>query len=301
MSDDAVARQIRADGIDILIDLSGHSAGNRLLVFARKPAPVQITAWGHATGTGMKTMDYFFTDAWGVRVEERGFFAEEVIDLPCAICYEPPDYLPELGPLPALNGGPVTYGCVNRLEKITQQTIALWGKILEEAPQAQLLIKDYKAMGDPHMRPIFLERLRVTAGIEADRVILAGPTAHAEHLKIFHQIDVGLDPFPQGGGISTAEALWMGVPIVTRLGKTPPSRLTPSILSQLGMAEWVASTDDQYVHIALEAGRDLPRLAALRASLRERLRRSAFGDPESYTRAVERSYRQLWQRWCAKR
>src|SRR6185436_6898849 len=226
-------------------------------------------------------MDYFLADAVAVPEGERHHFAEEVIDLPCALFYEPPEYLPPLGALPAASGSPLTYGCVNRLEKITDRTTALWGKILAGSPQARLLVKD-KNLGDPKVRQYFLDRLRGAAGIDANRVVLVGPSDHAEHLKIFGQIDVGLDPFPQGGGCSTAEALWMGVPIVTLLGKTPPSRFTPSILGQLGMAEWVASNDEQYVRIALEAGRDLPRLAALRASLRERLRRSAYGNPESY-------------------
>jgi predicted O-linked N-acetylglucosamine transferase (SPINDLY family) len=296
MSDDALAEQIRADGIDILVDLSGHSAGNRLLVFARKPAPVQITAWGHATGTGLAAMDYFFSDRIAVPEEVRGLFAEQVIDLPCALCYEPPEYLPEIAPLPALEGKPVTYGCVNRLEKITDQVISLWGRIMNGAPAARLLVKD-KNFDDAHVRERFLARLRA-AGISAERVVLAGPSPHAQHLKIFAQIDVGLDPFPQGGGISTAEALWMGVPVVALMGRTPPSRYTPSILGQVGLSDWVATSEAEYVKIALDRGRELPSVAKIRAELRDRLRASPFGDLRAYTRAVEQTYRNLWRRWC---
>jgi predicted O-linked N-acetylglucosamine transferase (SPINDLY family) len=295
-SDDALAEQIRADGIDILVDLSGHSAGNRLLVFARKPAPVQVTAWGHATGTGLAAMDYFFSDRIAVPEEVRGLFAEEVIDLPCALCYEPPEYLPEIAPLPALAGKPITYGCVNRLEKITDQAVALWGRILEGAPETRMLVKD-KNFDDAQVRERFLGRLR-NAGINIERVVLAGASPHAQHLKIFAQIDVGLDPFPQGGGISTAEALWMGVPVVTLMGRTPPSRYTHSILGQVGLSDWVATSEDEYVRIALQAARDLPRVARIRAELRDRLRASPFGDLRAYTRAVEQTYRDLWRRWC---
>ena len=144
---------------------------------------------------------------------------EEVIDLPCALCYAPPDYLPEVSALPALQGNPLTYGCVNRLEKITDRVIALWGRILRGAPEARLLVKD-KGFNDAGLRQQFLRRLHDVGQIEADRVLLLGSSLHAEHLKIFHQIDVGLDPFPQSGGVSTAEALWMGVPLVTLLGAT---------------------------------------------------------------------------------
>jgi predicted O-linked N-acetylglucosamine transferase (SPINDLY family) len=298
MADEALSEQIRADGIDILVDLSGHSAGSRLLVFARKPAPVQVTAWGHATGTGLKTMDYFLADPVAVPEAERRWFAEEVVDLPCALCYEPPSYLPEVTALPALEAQGLTYGCVNRLEKVTERVIRLWGRILQSAPQARLLVKD-KGFSETGLRHRFLRRLQEVGGIEPNRVTLHGPSAHPEHLKIFHQIDVGLDPFPQGGGVSTAEALWMGVPVVTLLGATPPSRFTASFLTVLGMQDWIGRSDEDYVRVALEAGRDLPRLAKLRLELRSRAAASSYGDLPRYTRAVEQTYRSLWRRWCA--
>ena len=299
ISDEAVAQQIRRDRVDILVDLSGHSAGNRLLVFARKPAPVQVTAWGHATGTGLATMDHLFADPVVVTQQERRFFAEEVVDLPCLLCYEPPEYLPAVAPLPAAHGNPLTYGCVNRLEKVTDGVIALWGRILQRAPGARLLIKD-KGLNDAQLREQLLRRLEKAGGIGADRVLLHGASAHAEHLRIFGQVDIGLDPFPQSGGISTAEALCMGVPVVTLCGKTFPSRITASTLTVLDMEEWIAGDPDEYVSIALQAGSDLARLATLRSELRQRVMRSPFGDAERYTRAVEQIYRSAWRRWCAR-
>ena len=297
VSDDALAAQIRADGIDILVDLSGHSAGNRLLVFARKPAPVQVTAWGHATGTGLATMDYYFADPVLVPPAERPLYAEKIVDLPCTLCYEAPSYMPEVGPLPVLEAKALTYGCVNRLEKVTDRIIALWGRILRGAPKARLLVKD-KTLGDAALRESFLRRLKDAGGIEPGRVTLLGPSAHVEHLRVFRQIDVGLDPFPQGGGVSTAEALYMGVPLVTLRGETVPSRITASLLGQLGLQDWVAADDAEYVAIALRAGRRRKSLASLRAQLRERLLRSPYGDLPHYVRAVEQAYRAIWREWC---
>jgi predicted O-linked N-acetylglucosamine transferase (SPINDLY family) len=299
MSDEELAGQIRRDGIDILVDLSGHSAGNRLLVFARKPAPVQVTAWGHATGTGMKTMDYFFADAVVVPEKARALYTETVIDLPCVLCYEPPEYLPEVGMLPAMEGNPLTYGCVNRLEKITDRVIGMWGRILRGTPGARLLLKD-KGLSEAGVRREVLGRLLGIGGIEESRVLLIGASPHAEHLKIFERIDVGLDPYPQNGGVSTAEALWMGVPVVTLQGATEPSRMTASMSSLVGLADWAAESEAEYVDIALRAGRELGRVAELRKELRGRLKATPFGDVRRYTLAVEHAYRQMWRAWCDK-
>jgi predicted O-linked N-acetylglucosamine transferase (SPINDLY family) len=296
VSDEALEAQIRADGIDVLVDLSGHSAGNRLPLFARKPAPVQMTAWGHATGTGLAAMDYFLTDAVSVLPGERKLFAEEVIDLPCVLCYEAPPYMPAVGPLPALQGS-VTFGCLNRLEKVTDHAVRLWGRILREVPQSRLLVKD-KVFADAPLREQFLRRAKEVGDIEASRVVLHGYSPHVEHLKMFNQVDVALDPFPQGGGVSTAEALWMGVPVVSLLGKTPPSRVTAAFLTALGMKEWIAKNDDAYVRIAVKAAGDPARLAKLREGLRARALAAPCGDLPAYVKAVEQIYRDAWRRWC---
>jgi predicted O-linked N-acetylglucosamine transferase (SPINDLY family) len=220
-----------------------------------------------------------------------------VIDLPCALCYETPRYLPEVTPLPALGAQPaLTYGCVNRLEKVTDRMIALWGRILSAAPQSRLLVKD-RVLDDALLRNRFLARLRA-AGIDPARVALCGASPHAEHLKIFQRVDIGLDPFPQGGGVSSAEALFMGVPLVTLAGQTPPSRITASFLTLLGMRDWIARNEEDYLRIALEAGRDLASLAKLREGLRARAAASPWGDLPRYVRAVEDTYRAAWRRWC---
>jgi len=165
-------------------------------------------------------------------------------------------------------------------------------------PEAQLLLKDRKC-DDARVRQQLLQRLGA-AGIAAERVRILGQSRHPEHLKIFHEVDLGLDPFPQGGGISTAEALWMGVPVVALNGRTLSSRITASMLTVLGMPEWIARSDEEYVRVAVQAARDLPGLARLRGGLRSRLAASAaLGNVQRYTREVEAALRAMWRRWCA--
>jgi predicted O-linked N-acetylglucosamine transferase (SPINDLY family) len=231
-----------------------------------------------------------------VPAAERGCYAERVIDLPCVICYEPPDYLPAVSPLPALGGRPFTFGCINRVEKISDHAMALWGRVLAALPGARLLVKG-QGLGDAAGDDRFLRRLKA-AGIPPERVRLAAATPHAEHFAVFHEVDLILDSFPHGGGISTADALWMGVPAVNLAGSTPVSRVSAAILAAMGMQDWVAGSDEDYVRIAIEAARDLPRLAAVRAGLRARASASPCGDLPAYVRSVEASYREMWRRWC---
>ncbi|MFY9314304.1 MAG: tetratricopeptide repeat protein [Burkholderiales bacterium] len=296
IADDALADQIRRDRIDILVDLSGHSGGNRLLLFARKPAPVQVTAWGYATGTGLPTIDYFFADPISLPKKDRALFAEKVIDLPCLIVYEPHGRTPDVQPLPALTGAPFTFGCVCRIEKISARSLDLWSRILAEVTDSRLLIKG-RGLEDERHRQAFSQRLE-NSGITSNRVELLGSSSYFEHLEVHHRVDVGLDPFPHSGGVGTAEALWMGVPIVTLSGGTIPSRLSASILTALNMKDWIARDDADYVQIAVKATQDLQHLAKLRQGLRARIVSSVFGDAKRYTFAVERAYRSMWKRWC---
>lgn len=297
--DEALAERIRADGIDILVDLSGHSAGNRLLTFARKPAPVQVTAWGHATSTGLETMDYLFADPVVLPTAQRRLFVEAVYDLPCFITFEAPDDAPAVEPRSSENNVSCTFGCLNKLAKVTDSVLALWAQILAAVPDSRLLLKD-GALGDAAVRSLMLERA-VRYGIAADRLTLRGRTPHHEHLQAYSEVDIALDPFPQNGGISTYEALWMGVPVVALLGRSIASRVAAAVLSATGLPEWIASDELGYVDIAIARARDVAGLRRSRGRLRDQVSGSAAGDPVRYTRAVEDAYRTIWRRWCRER
>ena len=295
LSDDDLAAQIRADEIDILVDLSGHSGGNRLPVFAREPAPVQVTAWGYAASTGLDTMHYFLADPIVVPPDALAGYSEEVVSLPSVLCYEPPPYAPDVSALPASARGYVTFGAFNRLPKISDESILTWGRVLAAVPTARLVVKCGGADVSPE-RERLLARL-AAVGVSPERVTLLGSTPHPDHLGAHGEIDLMLDNFPQSGGITTLDALLMGVPVVTLLGQRVPGRVSASLLTTIGLADLVARTPDEYVAIATRLATDLERLARERHTLRDRLMTSPLADAGRYTRAVEDVYRELWRRW----
>jgi protein O-GlcNAc transferase len=297
MTDDAMAALIRRDAIDVLVDLSAYSRGNRLLVFARKPAPVQVTAWGYATGTGLSAMDYFFADPVVVPPEEQRYYAEEVVYLPSVLSFSPPEDAPPLVPLPARAGGPLTFGSLNQPRKLTDETLAFWARILAAVPDSRLFLK-YGGMDDPAVG----ERVRTALarqGVAADRLSLRGLTGHSDHLAAYGEVDVALDPFPHGGGVTTLEATWMGVPTLTLPGDRISSRVSASFLRTLGLTDWIATTPDDYVALARRHAGDIAGLTTLRRGLRARLAASPICDAAAYCRAVEAAYRLMWRRWCA--
>ncbi|MGE0564444.1 MAG: tetratricopeptide repeat protein [Pseudolabrys sp.] len=296
LSDNALFDQIQADGVDILVDLSGHTQGSRLEVFARKPAPVQVTAWGSLAGTGLPTIDYLFSDPVLVPDAVRSLFAEKVYNLPCAQIIEPPKYdLPPAEP-PVLRNGYVTYGVFNRIIKVSPQSLDVWARILAADARSRLIFK-HQTIDDPVVRQALLEKL-ARHGIPAERVDLLGTTSRQLHLKAMHDIDISLDPFPQNGGVSTWEPLIMGVPVVAKLGNAVPSRVSGAILAALGLNDWIAESDDDYVRIALALASDPQRLAELRRSLPATIAASPAGSPVAYTQAVEAAYRTMWKNYC---
>ncbi len=296
-SDDRLAETIRADGIDILVDLVGHMLGNRLLVFARKPAPIQVTGWGEPTGTGLPTMDYLLADPVLVPPEHRALLAEEVVDLPGFLGYWTPDSLPELGPLPALASGQVTFGSFNRMAKISDAVLRCWAAILRALPSARLVLKT-PGLGESG------QQARVRAVLSAERIAperltLLGMSDRMAHFVAYQMVDVALDPFPHGGGMTTLDALWMGVPVVTAPGSTISSRIAAASLTALGLTDFIAPERTAYIALAVAKAGDLGALARLRQELRGRLARSAIGDPVRYVGSVETAYRAMWRRWCA--
>ena len=297
MSDDELADRIAADHVDILVDLSGHSAGNRLAVFACKPAPIQVTAWGSGTGTGLPTIDYFFADPVAVPEAARHLFAEQVYDLPAVITTEPPsDMRPT--PLPMLRTDHVTFGVFNRIDKISDPALTVWSRLMQELPDSRIVIKT-GALGEPFLREGLIARF-VAHGVPQDRVTCLGSSTREQHVAEFANIDISLDPFPQNGGVSTWESLQAGVPVVTRLGKSAASRAASAIVKAVGLDDWVADDDDGYIAIARRFASAPSELQKLRAELPQRVATSAAGNVETYTRKVEEGYRQFWRSYCAK-
>jgi predicted O-linked N-acetylglucosamine transferase (SPINDLY family) len=298
LSDEALAAQIRTDEIDVLVDLSGYSQGNRLLAFARKPAPVQVTAWGYATGTSLDAMDAYFTDPVLVPPHEERWYSEQVVHLPNVLCYTPPTALPPIRPLPALENGYVTFGSYNRAVKITPAVLETWARVLLAVPNSRLVLKpslpDTEATRDRLLGPL------AQHGIDLDRVEILGRHNLYDHLDAFNRIDLQLDTFPHSGGVTTLDGLLMGIPCVTLLGERVSGRASASFLAALGLDDLVAHSVDEYVELAVRLAGDLDRLARERTTLRERLLTSPIGDGDTYTRAVEAAYRELWQAWCDK-
>lgn len=242
-------------------------------------------------------MDYFFADPVTVPANVRPLFAERVHDLPSVITIDPLLDIPP-SPPPMLQNGHVTFGVYNRIDKISDEAIALWARLLGEVPDAKLVVK-HLALNDPLVRDGLLGRF-VTQGVKESRILCLGASARSEHLRSFDRIDIALDPFPQNGGISTFEALYMGVPVVAKLGAGAASRAAGGILTAAGLSDWVADDDDGYIRIAKTFAAQPELLAQLRTELPGKVARSPAGDVAHYTRCVEAGYRQFWRDYCAK-
>jgi predicted O-linked N-acetylglucosamine transferase (SPINDLY family) len=261
-------------------------------VFAGKPAPIQVTAWGHATGTGQPTIDYLFSDPVLIPAEVRHLFAEQVCDLPCASIIEPPQAKLRCCEPPVTSNGHLTYGVFNRVSKISNDAIAAWARILRSNLTARLMIK-HVGVETASVRSMLQDKF-ASHGIVLDRLQLIGSTSREDHLAAYRQVDICLDPFPQGGGASTWEALHMGVPVVAKIGNAIPKRLGGAILSAVGLPDWVATDDDQYVDIALRSTPE--RLRTLRRELPDLI--NARCGPGAYARTVEDAYQAMWQKYC---
>ena len=299
VADAQLAQIIIQDQIDILVDLAGHTAGNRLLVFARKPAPIQVSYCGYPDTTGLATMDYRFTDAYADPPgTTEQFHSEQLVRLPrCFLCYAPPADGPEVGPVPAAAGGRITFGSFNSISKLSDATVAMWSAVLSAVPNSRLMIKSQGLAGAPARQQV-LERF-AARGIAADRLELHGRIASpAGHLELYHQIDIALDTYPYHGTTTSCEAMWMGVPVVTLAGKTHASRVGVSLLSNVGLEQLIAQTPEQYVQIAADLAKDLAALSVLRSALRSRLAASPLLDGSGLAREVEAAYRVMWKQWC---
>ncbi|HEY3308659.1 MAG TPA: tetratricopeptide repeat protein [Desulfuromonadaceae bacterium] len=300
LSDEQVDEMIRLDGIDILVDLSGHTSLNRLLVFARKPAPVQVSWIGYFNTIGMLAIDYLISDAITVTPGEERWFCEQIVRLPDGrFCYEPPDYAPEVAPLPALSNGFITFGSFNKLTKITPETVLLWCSVLNSVPNSRLVLKTM-ALGTDSVRNHFLEQFKQN-GVDANRIEVRKVSTHPQMLAEYGDIDIAFDTFPFNSGATTCEALWMGVPVVTMTCKTPISRQSTSLLASCGLAEMLsADSQTDFIHIVQNLATNIDALAELRASLRDRLSTSPLCDGALFSRNLEQAYRKIWHDWCRK-
>ncbi|MEI6559459.1 MAG: tetratricopeptide repeat protein [Rhodospirillaceae bacterium] len=285
-ADEEVAAQIRADGIEILVDLSGYTADNRLLVFARKPAPLQITWLGYPATTGMTAMDYLLADAVQVPAAADRGFEEKIIRLPDGYhLYRPIAEAPEVGPPPAAANGFVTFGSFNGVQKLSEPAIASWSRILRRLPSSRLTLKA-PGFTDPATRQRYLE-LFAAHGIGAERLTVLGRTSPSEHMAAMTATDIALDSFPYTGGATTVDTLWMGVPVITLAGETMAGRLSAGYLTAIGRSELIAGDDDAYVELAVALARDAGRLATLRSGLRPSMADSPLCDEARFVRTFE--------------
>ena len=288
VGDEQAAGMIARDGIDILVDLAGHTSGNRLPLFARRPAPLQLTWIGYPDSTGLPQMDYRVTDrlADPPGRSER-YHSERLIRLPSSFCcYLPPQDAPEVAPPPFSSTGRITFGSFNNLAKVTPEVIELWSRVLHAVPGSGLLLKG-RPLVDPRVHDRVLASFR-SAGVEPGRVELHGGEATTRaHLAHYNRVDIALDTFPYNGTTTTCEALWMGVPVLTLAGIRHASRTGVSILENCGLGELVASSPEQYLRIAAELAGDAGRLLRFRAGARERLLGSALLDGAGATRELE--------------
>lgn len=295
VDDIAAANVVRSDGIDVLVDLTMHMAHNRLRTFACKPAPVQVSWLAYPGTTGLSTIDYRVTDRFIDPPGDAGVYAERSIALPDTFwCYDSLATGIDVGPLPAETNGYVTFGCLNNFCKINANVLSLWARVLSDVEASRLVL--LAPAGEARRRTAeFLER----KGIARTRVSFVSRQARTGYLSVYRQIDVCLDSFPYNGHTTSLDSFWMGVPVVTLVGKTVVGRAGYCQAMNLGMPELVAHSDDEYVRIASNLARDKSRLAEMRAGLRERMEGSPLMDAPRFARNLERAFRTMWRAWCA--
>ena len=299
MKDGELAARIKADVIDVLIDLAGHTLHNRLPVLAWRPAPVQVTWLGYCASSGLTEVDAFIADPWIAPPQANDQFIEPVLRLPRTfLCFTPPRFTLPVDPLPALRNGNIRFGGLNDLAKMNDQVVAVWSKVLQAVPHSVLVLQS-AAFQDPQIRQSVLARY-ARHGICADQLELKSALPRADYLVGYGQIDISLDPFPYPGGTTTLESLWMGVPVLTLPAQTALSRQGLSVMSNLGLTDWIADSIEDYVQRASSHAADLVSLSALRSSLRSKLLASPLCDATGFAEDFEAGLRGLWRKYCGR-
>ncbi len=299
VTDEEFVHQTRRDQIDILIDLAGHSDGFRLLAFARRAAPLQVK-WvgGQFNTTGMDAIDYFISDSVETPEKDDKWYTEKVIRMPDGyVCYDPPFYAPDVTALPALKNGHITFGCFNYATKITKDVVALWSKLLNAIEDSQLILKS-KPYNDAVNRQSYIDMF-VAEGVDASRVELRGSSPHDQLLAEYGEIDIALDPFPYSGGLTTIEALWMGVPVITMPGQTFAGRHAASHITNAGLGNWLCDDPSSYLERAQYWSDNLESLSRLRSRLRDQVSRSPLCDAPRFAGHFENALRDIWGQWCS--
>jgi predicted O-linked N-acetylglucosamine transferase (SPINDLY family) len=296
MSDPELARRIHGDGIDILVDMAGHTGQNRLLAFARKPAPIQVSWLGYPNTTGLETMDYRLTDVVADPEGEEAYHSEELVRLPHGfLCYQPDPDTPEVGPLPCEQNGYVTFGSFNNLAKMHAGVIELWAAVLRFVPNSRLMLKSI-FMDDPKTAERILSQF-ADQGIASSRIdILSRYPSKYEHFDAYNRMDIGLDPFPYNGTTTTFEALWMGVPVITLKCERHAGRVGASILENLGLDRLVAGSEKEYIQLAQNLASSPQIMTRFRAGMRESLASSLFMNGKKFAQKMEEFYRWAWNK-----
>jgi protein O-GlcNAc transferase len=293
VSDERAAQIIRDDRIDILVDLSVHTGGNRLLVFARKPAPIQVTYLGYPGSTGLEAIDYRLSDPFLDSDDEIDHHTERTIRLPHTYwCYRLGGTTPDVVPPPAASTGFITFGCLNQFQKVSAPAMDLWQRIMNDVPGSRLVLHAPAGSCRDRMLGSFGD-----AGVAPDRIKFVERLPWAGYIDAYQRIDIALDPFPYGGGITTCDALWMGVPVITLCGTTAVGRSATSILGNLELHRLIAHLPNEYVSIAGALARDVSRLTQLRSSLREQMRASTLMDSRQFARDIESAFVSMWNDW----
>jgi predicted O-linked N-acetylglucosamine transferase (SPINDLY family) len=299
LSDASLAEMIHRDEVDILVDLAGHSAHNRLSVFAWRAAPVQVSWLGYFSTTSLRTIDYLIADPWTLPVDQEQFFTEKIFRLPSTrLCFTEPTVDIHVNALPVKENGYITFGSLNNLSKINESVIELWASLLRSVPNSRLLLKATQ-LSDLIIQKQTVDRF-ARYGVSGTRLILEGHDSRAKYFETYHKIDFMLDPFPYPGGTITVESLWMGVPVLTLAGEHFLSRQGVGLLMNVDLPDWIARSQAEYLSLAISHAKDLDALQQIREELRDKLRNSALFDAETFALNLESCLRKMWTIWCQK-
>jgi protein O-GlcNAc transferase len=296
LSDDELSRQIRNDGIDILVDCAGHMSGNRLGVFAMRPAPVQVSAFGYPCTSGLMSIDYRLSDSITENSESKGLYTESIILLDSCFCsYAPSENTPEITQLPALNNGFLTFGSLHTTARLNQQVITLWAQILNEIPSSRLKLFRTTLCGQ------VVEKLSTwfkNCNVDLSRIDFLNEIPKDGYLSVYNGIDCQLDTFPWSGHTTACESLWMGVPVITLFGDRHAGRMVSSVLHHIGMTDWICYSKDEYLQKAAQISNNVDLLGSIRKDLRSVMKSSVLLDGKKYTENLETQYRRVWTQFC---